>query len=245
MKILPAETYPPRHRTTRRFDPPRVSGKKGYQQFLPYLKWEFGFTCPFCLCHQADLVPDRSILKSGLLQVEHREAQSAQPSRRNDYDNCYLICRYCNQHRQDRPVEGPDGRTLLDPCEVPWQDHFVLEDDRLVPRDGDPDASYTQELYDFNDPIRREMRRVRRRRITERLDQLAALANRRSRLQTVMRTSRLPKDARAELEEEIREIDRQRERSRADLTIWRVIPEDAPTAPVIPPGIDEQIQELD
>jgi len=114
----------------------------------------------------------------------------------------------------------------------------------LVSRDGDLDAEYTEELFDFNDPVRREMRRIRRKSISDRIDELGTLANRRSRLQALLRKPRLEKELKAELEEEIREVDRRRERLWADLSTWRIIPEDAPTAPVIPLGIEEQIREL-
>jgi hypothetical protein len=79
----------------------------------------------------------------------------------NVYSNCYYACRFCNARRHKRPVES-DGATLLDPCKDPWAEHFIARGLGLVPRDGDADAGYTEQVYRLNDDLRMELRRQRR-----------------------------------------------------------------------------------
>jgi hypothetical protein len=47
----------------------------------------------------------------------------------------------------------------LEPCESAWGTHFALTDDVLQPLD--PDATYTEEIYDLNEPRRLTLRRAR------------------------------------------------------------------------------------
>jgi hypothetical protein len=48
-----------------------------------------------------------------------------------------------------------------------WAESFFLSDDRLLPDTTDPDAVYTAEAYDLNDPRKVERRRLRRERLAE------------------------------------------------------------------------------
>lgn len=61
MKILPPVTLPPRQPTTRRHEPKAAFGAEGYQAYRACLRWEFGFTCSFCLMHEADLTGGRAV----------------------------------------------------------------------------------------------------------------------------------------------------------------------------------------
>ena len=56
MKILPPQTKPPTSPIERRHRPRPVHGRQGYLKFRPCLRWDFGFTCPFCLMHESDFV---------------------------------------------------------------------------------------------------------------------------------------------------------------------------------------------
>ncbi|HKV09417.1 MAG TPA: hypothetical protein VJ725_14835, partial [Thermoanaerobaculia bacterium] len=63
---------------------------------------------------------------------------------------------------------------MLNPCTEVWADHFQAEeDDRLQPRPSDPDALYTDFVYDLNDPRKVNLRRERRKRIGESLEVLS------------------------------------------------------------------------
>jgi hypothetical protein len=78
MKILPPVTRPWREQISRRHAPKVRRGNKGFRSYAPCLRWEFGFSCAFCLCHEADLAA-YGAKGSGLLQVEHFFLQSTYP----------------------------------------------------------------------------------------------------------------------------------------------------------------------
>ena len=136
-----------------------------YTAYRPCLRWDFGFTCAFCLVHETDLFPHGAD-RTGLIWIEHRELRSRREDLTTDYGNCYLSCRFCNGARQDRPVVAADGR-LLDPCADAWARHFAAERDRLVPLPADPDAARTHRVYDLDDARKVEMRRSRRESVEE------------------------------------------------------------------------------
>lgn len=161
MKILPPVIEPWRRSIARRHTPKLSRGDKGFQAYRPCLRWDFGFTCAFCLCHEADLVP-YPIRGSGLTHIEHFEPKSRQKALRNQYSNCFYACRFCNVSRGIAPNEGPEG-TLLNPCDRAWDEAFVLSGDRFWPRDeGDRDATYTLNTYRLNDLPKVKMRKLRR-----------------------------------------------------------------------------------
>jgi hypothetical protein len=155
---------------------PRLTRRRfGYRSYRPCLRWEFGFTCAFCLVHESDLV-EYGVEGTGLTTVEHSMPVSAArtPTEAeglaNDYRNCFYACRYCNGARDARPTVDGRGRRLLNPSAQTWGEHFSLsDDDRLLPRPGDPDAEYTAEAYDLNETRKLNMRRSRRERMDENL----------------------------------------------------------------------------
>jgi hypothetical protein len=170
MRILPLQTPPPSRRIERRHTPGVTTGRHGYQNYRPCLRWEFGFTCAFCLLHEADLF-EHGAQGSGLTSIEHRVPASTSENEINRYDNCFYSCRFCNGARSNAPLVDAAGSKLLDPCSVAWADHFVLTDeDRLAPLSGD--ASYTEATYDLNEPRKTRLRRMRRERIQELMELL-------------------------------------------------------------------------
>jgi hypothetical protein len=171
MKILPPVTSPPRQPTARRHSPRITRGAQGYQAYRACLRWDFGFTCAFCLSHEADLAGGRPIEGLGVTGVEHGIPQGADRNRINDYSNCLYSCRYCNGARASRP-RSSEGRSLLDPTMTAWGDHFLRSGDQLLPREGDLDAVYTHEVYDMDDPRKVDLRRMRRELIADRLELL-------------------------------------------------------------------------
>ncbi len=171
MKILPPVTTPPRKPTTRRHSPPPARGAQGYQAYRACLRWDFGFTCVFCLSHEADLAGGRPTEGLGVTNIEHGVAQSIAPDRINDYSNCFYSCRYCNSARAHRP-QFSAGYSLLEPTMTAWGDHFSRSGDRLLPMEGDGDARYTHQVYDLDDPRKIELRRLRRELIEDRIELL-------------------------------------------------------------------------
>lgn len=168
MRILPPQTLPPTKPTHRRHSPRPADGNEGYRTYRACLRWDFGFTCPFCLLHESDLAGAAGVKGSGVTTVEHRIPRHADPRRANDYDNCLYACRYCNRARGALPVATKHA-TLLDPTGEAWGEHFRAEGDRLLPAVGDADASHTHDAYDLDDPRKVEMRRCRREVVDERI----------------------------------------------------------------------------
>lgn len=156
-RYLPPTTRPWSRKINRQHTP-----KPGrYSLYKECLRWEFGFSCAFCLIHETDL------LKAGtkgwsLMHVEHRIAQSDDPSQINIYNNCFYICERCNKSRSALGNEDDEGNILLDPCTVVWADHFDCTGDTVSPRPGDTSAHYTWESYNLDDPIKVQLRERRR-----------------------------------------------------------------------------------
>lgn len=160
MKVLPPTTEPPDRPIERRHLPLRGV----YQGYRDCLRWEFGFTCPYCLLHEADLTAGRGVEASPTspMWIEHRFPRSEFPERAEDYQNLYYSCALCNRSRSNRPVDSGRAR-LLDPCADAWSPHFRVRGSRLEPGEpGDRDAVYTERAYDLNHALKTEMRAVRR-----------------------------------------------------------------------------------
>ncbi len=136
----------------------------GYRSYRPCLRWEFGFTCPFCLLHEADLV-EHGVEGSGMTSVEHFVPVSHDATGTNDYSNCYYSCRFCNGSRADTPLVDTQGRRLLDPCTDAWGEHFFLRGDRLEARTAE--AAHTSKVYSLDDERKVAMRQARRERVGE------------------------------------------------------------------------------
>ncbi len=170
MKILPQRTLPPHAKIDRRHNPRKASGRFGYRAFRACLRWEFGFTCAFCLLHESDFT-EYGAEGFGFMGIEHFSPVSADPKQAGSYANCFYCCRFCNENRWKTPPVDPLGSKLLNPCTHVWGSHFFVAEDHLLPVEADSDAVYTAVAYDLNDPRKREMRRARQ----ERLDECLAL----------------------------------------------------------------------
>lgn len=165
MDILGPVIQPPNHRIRREHSP----AEGPYRRFRSCLRWEFGFTCAFCLLHESDLQVSGTE-GAGCMTIEHRIPQSSDSSVSCNYHNCFYACRFCNEARASRPLVDNDGRRLLDPAQVRWRDLLEIENDKLVCKFNDPDALYTFEAYALGDPRRQGLRRARRVLITEWID---------------------------------------------------------------------------
>lgn len=161
MKILPPQTKPPTSPIERQHRPQPVEGRKGYLKFRPCLRWEFGFTCPYCLLHESDFLRGGCAEGSGVTWIEHLVPQTQDPAQRNAYTNLVYCCGFCNRARADRPSKSTLGQ-ILNPTQNTWANHFELQGNELKPRAGDPDASYTHACYDLDDPRKTTLRRLRR-----------------------------------------------------------------------------------
>lgn len=166
MLLLPPVLRPPRVPTRRMHRPKARSGRLGYRKFRPCLRWEFSFICPFCLVHEVDL--GRVGVGTGPLETVEHYFLKGTPDHahlRNEYENCFLACWYCNTKRGRKGVVRRDGRArLLNPSRDAWGAHFTIRVDgkgqrvSLQPNAGDADAIYTESAYSINDPVRVAMR---------------------------------------------------------------------------------------
>ena len=221
MRILPPDTQPWQRKIPRRHKPKPAGGKTGYRLYRACLRWDFGFTCAFCLSHEADLAA-YGAEGSGLTHVEHFTTQRRNPGGRNNYKNCFYICRFCNGARGNAPNRDGLGRILLNPCSRVWQEVFIRVGDKLIPRDpGDNDAAYTLEKYDLNEPRKIKARQMRRQRIAERLSFLEDTRGEEESLLNLAAEIRKP-----ELVRLAKEIMRARRLACDDLMHFKAVPAD-------------------
>lgn len=227
MRILPPRTLPPEAPFERRHTPKPTDR---WAEYRSCLRWDFGFTCPFCLQHDADVSGGLRAEGWGITTVEHREPRVAKPEKKGRYDNCIYACGRCNRARSRRPVEFA-GRRLLDPTEDVWSDHFELAaGDRIEPREGDLDAEYTATAYDPNDELKVERRRARRRTIEDHRLLLVELPRESVRLLEI--ADRLRRDGDLDgFQQVVAAVRRYREaiqRALRDLRRHAAVPSDAP-----------------
>lgn len=163
MKMLPRQTLPASEPLRRRHTPLRA----GYKTYRSCLRWEFGFSCAFCLLHESDLV-EAGAEGTALMTIEHHVTRQADPTLVDSYENCFYACRYCNRARGIVRLSR-SGPRLLEPCTVAWAGHFEIVGDELRPRDGDPDAAHTHQVYGMDDPRKVAYREARRRRLDDAL----------------------------------------------------------------------------
>ncbi|MCK5690058.1 hypothetical protein KAI87_12350 [Myxococcota bacterium] len=79
----------------------------------------------------------------------------------------------CNVARNNKARQDSVGRKLLDPTKTSWANHFLIDNHELVARDGDDDAEYTAEVYDFADPRKTTMRKFSAEVISDRIELLS------------------------------------------------------------------------
>ncbi len=222
--ILPPVTRPWRETIGRLHRPLVAKGSKGFQSYRACLRWEFGFSCAFCLCHESDLAP-YGVEGSALTHVEHFIPQSLNATQRNDYYNCFYICRFCNVSKGATYSDDAEGRSLLNPCTHAWLEFFTVSRDEILPRDEDGDAAYTSDVYELNDPRKKRMRRLRRLTIGQCTGFL-----RRSRTIEHALLDNVQSGGGIEYVDVAREIVRQRRRAYMDLLKFRAVPHDCDTS---------------
>jgi len=189
-----------------------------YETFRACARWEFAFHCAFCWLHESDLC-ESGIERTGLTWLEHLIPRSEDDSRADDYGNVAYSCRFCNASRARRRVVDAQGRRLLDPCTTAWAVRFRREQWRLVPATGDPDADYTHEAYNLDDPRKRELRAARGRIIEEANDVLRDVPG----LLSQLAGNAIP-DA-IQLAATLGDV---LDRAKRDLRRYRAVPQDAP-----------------
>ncbi len=195
MKILPTTTEPFSEVVVRRHKPPEADYEGAYRTYRPCLRWEFGFTCAFCLLHESDFV-DFGITRSGLFWIEHIITQSSEEGKpvKNVYTNVVYSCGWCNRARDSYPPVSEDGEVLLDPTKEQWNRLFHIVDDEMQLVDGNKNAAYTYNTYQLGDPYKTGLRRKRRERLEKALLHQQVVPGLIQRLQAVLDTKEVTPD---------------------------------------------------
>lgn len=196
-----------------------------YARFRQCLRWEFGFTCSFCLTHEADLA-EHGVEGWALTWIEHVVPQSVDSTKAGEYENCRYSCRLCNGARRARPNVSEANERLLDPHATPWARHFLLDDSSLKARAGDVDATYTAATYQLDDPRKSQMRRHRRDTLSAALEVVAHHPGLERRLLEYATVETQPAK-RALLLESVQHLALLRRQAMADLTRFAAVPSDA------------------
>ena len=253
MKVLPPELKPASEPIEHRHRSRPVRGARGFMAFRPCLRWDFGFTCAFCLLHEADFSLAVGARGAGQMSIEHYISWSVEPSKRNQYSNCLYACMRCNIARSDNPVVDDIGRRLLDPSRDAWADHFIVADCRIRPREGDADAEYTGDTYDLNAPdkvarrlFRRDLWASRRQLIAETPEQIDTLMRE---AETYLKTDR---KRFFEFTTIAGSLDQALRNAREELSWFSAIPPDAPSScrcgntayHSLPPWLARQVMDL-
>lgn len=228
MKILPPTTQPPLQAIERRHRPKK---SRRWSDYRACLRWDFAFTCGFCLLHEVDLFGSEGGEGLGGTSAEHVELRSVVPERADDYNNLIYACRFCNTARSDRPNRYGD-RALLDPTAVAWGQRFRAQKDRLEPQPNDRDAAYTAEVYDLNEPRKVRRRRLRRSLLEDRLELLAEMGTEIEALSRLASARLEARDLQAfeMILKEIQSLRVQARRALGDLLLFPAIPADRPTS---------------
>lgn len=218
IRILPNQTALPQEPISRRHNPK----KSQYQDYAACLRWDFGFTCPYCLLHESDFM--KHVKGERLFWIEHYVPRSESSELSNEYRNCLYSCHNCNHARSN----DTDPR-ILNPTTNAWADHFQLNGDRLEPLPGDDAAYYTAKAYDINEPRKIKRRRERREFIEETLaDSQKLYSEQRSLIDWAHEASREGKrDEEKKLREIVFNTMERIERNHKRLKRYEAIPEDA------------------
>ncbi len=185
------------------------------------MRWEFGFSCAFCLVHEADF---NAIGTEGLgiTSIEHYQPTSTDPKLRNDPGNCFYACISCNTARSNKPVAS-QGRTLLNPCDHNWAKHFKAESDHIFANSKDQSALYTIDAYNINDDRKVQLRELRRKLIEECLELIIEGREAEEELKRRAETENDPASLR-----HAKTLNKLILRAEKDLCRYRAIPADAP-----------------
>jgi len=222
MKILPDVIKPFSEILIKKHNPK----SKDYTKFNPCLRWDFGFTCPFCLLHESDL----TIMAhgSGVFWTEHFIPQSVDSSIKHDYNNCIYSCRYCNHSRGIGKNSNKDGHKLLNPTTEIWSNHFSIKNDQLTFETQDYHASYTNLLYDLNDDRKVKARKRRRESLQFIKKHLKESPSLIQNLNDLLNKD-LKKDDKLTLIKAIQNINNTTKKAKKDLKLFIALPEDKPT----------------
>ena len=105
--ILPELTRPPGVVIPRAHSPREAAWDGGYTEYRRCLRWDFAFTCPYCLRHESDIVPSGAE-GWGVTTAEHVALQSKDHAAANRYDNVVPIPGTSSRQRLEENVAALD-----------------------------------------------------------------------------------------------------------------------------------------
>lgn len=223
--ILPPRISPATSVTQRRHQP---KPSEDYRKYRNCLRWEFGFTCPFCLQHELDIVA-HGAEGFGLFSIDHRRPQKTHPHLKTSYANCVYVCQRCNRAKSISACVDSQGRELLCPTEVVWSDHFLMtEDEFICAKPNDRDAAYTVEVYRPNEPKKLEGRRRRRRDMEGRKLASQRARDREKEVLAILSKGTLPADTQKKLLDLAQQLSSDRRTTEKKLRASQAVPPDAP-----------------
>lgn len=221
-QTLPEATEPPQSAIARGHSP-----EGSYSRYRACLRWDFGFTCVFCLRHESDIVPSGAE-GWGVTSAEHLLPQSASAADANKYANVVYCCKRCNRDRSTKQLVDSMNRRLLEPTKDVWSCHFFLDGEVVRPSEGDADAEYTEDAYKMNATKKRDARRLRATKIRAAVDRIQRDRERETKL---IQLARDESDAtrKMELFRMAQEIRRDRKEIVEEfISTYRAVPIDAP-----------------
>lgn len=248
MRLLP-EIHPGTAPFPRRHSPrPATDVPGAHTVYRRCLRWEFGFTCVYCLVHETDLARGLPVEGEGSMTIDHFIPVSTKAPEPNAYENCYLACRQCNRAKD--AFCPPDDGELLDPCHHAWAEHFELVEGNLEPAGNDPRAKITLRVCQLNSERKIEIRQFRKQAHEEHRATLRATP---SRIASLLALAEELRPRQPETSDQLlacaRQLDEAQRKAWRDLARWRPEPRDRPRscrcekppALELPPPIEAQV----
>jgi hypothetical protein len=134
-----------------------VPAGKGYAEYRPYLRYDFFYSCAYCMMTEAEACAIR-------FTIDHYEPRKARPELEHEYENLMYACDPCNGRKGDRcppPEARAVGYRFFRPDEDSFADHFYLTGLRIESKTQV--GEYSINALDLNRQTLRRLRGIRRR----------------------------------------------------------------------------------
>lgn len=129
---------------------------KGYDEYREYLRYDFWYSCGYCLITEAEAMAVRFV-------IDHYEPKSIRRDLEHDYANLVYACDPCNTfkgHRSPPPEARAKGYRFFKPDEDVYAIHFTISGIRLEGKT--PTGEFSIDALNLNRLNLRRLRGVRR-----------------------------------------------------------------------------------
>jgi len=133
----------------------QVPAEKEYQDYRPWLRRDFLYSCAYCTMSEAEAEAIRFV-------IDHYEPVSARADLKDVYDNLMYCCDECNLRKGNRcPPDSArkEGFRFFRPDHDQHDAHFELNGVRLKPRSNV--GEFSIEAIDLNRALLRRLRELR------------------------------------------------------------------------------------